>query len=241
MTYCRICGESTSVYVCGRCVEAWRDLITIAAGVNPLIMDEVARLSVKAKPGGGGGEKTEAVALGALMARMALHESMYALYRQIGADSPAEAVRLLHQVQERPRDVERLWEDFTSLEEAVKKCYSFVDAKEEVISLGLCACGCSVRGRVSAQSARCAQCGVRTPVPVLVENRRNNALAQARRRPLKDAQMVAALAVCGYEVADRTIQSWVRRGKLKRDSDGCTMLDEVLALCKDNPRIKTLT
>lgn len=229
MTYCRVCGESTSVYVCGRCVEAWRALLRKAVLLDTEMECEVARLSVKGKAGGASGGSPEAVALGALEARIKLSDSLGKVYAQVGVKEPETAERQLHVVQESPRDVDALYDDFAAMLDAVEVCTAMVDVRETITTVGSCECGAPVAAYPSQSFATCRVCGAREPVHVYSDRRRRSALTRVSGHKLTREQandyIAAGLPGCKKD----TVKKWFTRRHIKSGPDGLYDADEIQA------------
>lgn len=219
MTYCRVCGESTSVYVCGRCVEAWRALLRKAVPLHTEMFDEVARISVKGKAGGASGGSPEAVALGALEARAALAKSIYRLYTQVGAKEPVTAGQQLHVVQESPKDVDALYDDFSAMLDAVEVCTAMVDVRETITTVGVCECGAQVAAYPSQSFATCRVCGAREPVRVYSDRRRRSALTRVSGHKLTREQANDYIAAGLPGCKPGTVRQWFAR-HLRPDAEG---------------------
>lgn len=229
MTYCRVCGESTSVYVCGSCVEAWRVLVRRAYDLLEDMAAEVERAAVKAKGGGSGNGKTEAVALGALEAKWSLERALSSTRSQVGSPAPELVYGRVHVVQERPREVDGLHDDYRALEDAVRTCASMVDVRETRVTVGVCACGSEVAAYPSQESAKCHLCGRVDPVQVFANRRRHVALARVRGRRLSREELKIYLKTALPGCKDGAIRLWVHRRHLVPDDDGFYSESEVRA------------
>ena len=217
-TYCRVCGDSASAYVCDPCVDRWGTFLRRAEQLLPDILEEVAKTAVKGKAEGGSGGQSEAVSLSALEARDKLQKSVNATCRQVGVTSLVVARERLHVVQVSPLDEKSLSVNYNALEAAVIECVSLVDVREAPIGVGLCACGYTVYAPPSAVAARCRQCGAREPVAVFAERRRVNALARTVGRRLSRSEAGAYIHAALRGSKPGTVKQWFAR-YLKADAE----------------------
>lgn len=151
MNNCRHCGGETVAALCGRCVNTVRALAVQAGEVLPLMEDEIAKDTAKASIGSASGGDKSVLNIHALEARDDLRRVILLLQDRAGCRKDGKPETLgreayglqKHRYGQSADDP--LYSLVEELQDAVKKCWRTVDAREEKITAGKCVCGETLR------------------------------------------------------------------------------------------------
>ena len=242
MTYCRHCGEpQDSVSLCGKCLIKVRDLCDRADEALADLEDEIAKDTAKAPTGSGGGGDKTVISFPALSAKDNLVLAIKALQSRAGADmtgKPGDLKAKAYGLQKPGKDTagDPLHYLVNDLATDLRKAFSIIDVRQEKELLGRCSCGELVKAWAGTEVMNCPQCGKPVSRGEASERLNTQVMDGLNGAWLKDKDMTIALATVGAPVSDRTIQSWVRRGKLRRDEQKRTCFDDALDLAERTRR-----
>lgn len=211
--YCRICGQTASVYVCYPCLTRWKQAVVDGGRLLPLLDDELARQTSKAPTGTGVGDgAVEAVNLEALEVKAALQRALGRFAAQVGAAGVVRAYAHAQRLQEHPTDEPGLWGDYQALTDSIARARDLVDAREAHLQQGACpSCGQPVTGPSTSKRLTCPACGKTHPVAVLASHRRAQTLARVGERELTRQEVTLYIATALPGVKPATARKWVSR------------------------------
>lgn len=211
--YCRICGQTASVYVCYLCLTRWKQAVVDGGRLLPLLDDELARQTSKAPTGTGAGDgAVEAVNLEALEVKTALQRALGRFIAQVGVAGMVRAYAHAQRLQEHPTDEPGLWGDYQALADSIRRARDLVDARDATITQGTCpACGQPVAGPSTSKRLTCPACGKTHPVAVLASHRRSQTLARVGERELTRQEVTLYIATALPGIKRATAHKWVQR------------------------------
>lgn len=204
------CGNRTSTYLCGRCVDDLAAWIGKVPALRAELFVTMARLDNVRPAGGGGGGKTEAptaVNHGAMEVRQAL-----AIWE--GQDA-----------QELAKD--KLSGGFQSLlEELIKKAERIIDLPTQQIVYGPCQaptqtgeCEYELKAAPEKESITCRSCGTTHEVTEIIKSRTK----RTRGNPLPPKEVREYLMrTTRTFVTKKDIENWVMHGHIKYVLDRVT-------------------
>lgn len=239
---CRACGASKQTTpLCGRCLLRLNRLCGEAYDVLPLMGDEIAKATAKAKVGGGGGDGApDVISFHALETRDELTKTIKALQKRAGAPANGNPMVLQDKLWRLQRLSGLIWEKdplahlVTDLEEKVWDCWQVVDQRQEKTTAGHCArCGHLIRANQGAQMVKCPECGLSDTVQNIQNIFKEETLDRLNGAMLTATEMVVAASRLGETVKEQTIRGWYTKGKLERDEQKRYLFDDVWELVED--------
>lgn len=237
---CRACGaDKQTTPLCGKCLLKVKDLCTSAHDVMPLMGDEIAKETAKARLGGGGGDGApDVISFHALEARDNLITTILKLQRRAWAErrdgNPKSLYRDAHLLQ---RYVTINWESdplgylLDELTDHVRDCWRIVDQRQEKTTTGHCSqCGHLIRAAQGAEIVRCPGCGHSDQTQIIKDRLREETLDRLNGSMLTATEMVVAAAQLGETLKEQTIRGWHKKGWLTRDAQKRYLFDDVWEL-----------
>lgn len=235
---CRHCGAETVAALCGRCVNLVRNLCVQAGEVLPLMEDEIAKDTAKASIGSASGGDKSVLSLHALEARDDLRRVILLLQDRAGCRKDGkpdtlgcEAYGLQKHRYGQSAD-DPLYSLVEEFQDAVKKCWRTVDAREEKVTAGRCACGETLRTwRGQKGIVVCHKCRHISTFEEAQERMSNKVLDGLSGKYFTPAEAVDALAVCHHEVTLKVVEGWARHKPVTKDGTKL-LFDDVLDLAE---------
>lgn len=239
---CRACGaDKQTTPLCGKCLLKVKDLCTSAHDVMPLMGDEIAKETAKARLGGGGGDGApDVISFHALEARDDLKGTIKALQRRAGLGADGEPMALRSNLWLLQRRTALTWESdplgylLDELTDHVRDCWRIVDQRQEKTTAGHCSrCGHLIRAAQGAEVVLCPGCGLADTVRNMQDILREETLDRLNGSMLTAAEMVVAAAQLGETLKEQTIRGWYTKGKLARDEKKRYLFDDVWELVEE--------
>ena len=236
---CRACGaDKQTTPLCGKCLLKVKDLCTSAHDVMPLMGDEIAKETAKARLGGGGGDGApDVISFHALEARDNLKATIKALQSRARMGANGEPMTLQANLWRLQRRTSLTWEKdplghlLDELTDRVRDCWRIVDQRQEKTTAGHCTqCGHLIRAAQGTEIVRCPGCGHSDQTQTIKDRLREETLDRLNGSMLTATEMVVAAAQLGETLKEQTIRGWHKKGWLSRDAQKRYLFDDVWEL-----------
>lgn len=224
-THCQ--GQTaTGITLCQRCALRLEDVLRQIPEALEVAQDTIARQD---RAGGSGptgstpSQSAEPLNMGTMEKRRELWEAVVSNARELLEHDDSDELRgvepvvYLQMSTDLIRRQDFAGEMLSELEAAVRKLWSAVDRRPDVIALGQCGvvhesvpCPGLLRARRGDIEARCRVCGATNNVEQLRQERAADAWEHFA--PLAD--VVAALRQSGFTINPKSAQRWARLGEL---------------------------